>query len=219
MSNKILFSILGDSISTYRGVSDDRSVNETLFYNRTYYHPPFPLGETWWRRVADRFGLELCVNNSYSGGNLSGREDEYSGVSRARFLSRDSGECPELIIIFMGINDLGRNIDAEIFAADYKEVLRTVRDMHPTAAVCCVNLPDRDIFLKERAIIFNRSIADAVKKMGKGFFVADLFSSRLNNDFYYNNTLDGLHPDPDGMAVIADVVSDALSANGFVTAG
>ena len=216
MSNKILFSILGDSISTYRGVSDDRSVNERLFYNRTYYRPPFPLAQTWWRRVADRFGLELCVNNSYSGGNLSGREDEYSGVSRARFLSRDSQEHPELIIIFMGINDLGRNIDASVFASDYEAVLRTVHSLHPTASVCCVNLPDRDIFLKERAIIFNRAIADAVKKMGGRFFVADLFSSRLNNDFYYNNTLDGLHPDPDGMAFIAEVVSDALSVNGFV---
>ena len=219
MSNKILFSILGDSISTYRGVSDDRSVNERLFYNRTYYRPPFPLAQTWWRRVADRFGLELCVNNSYSGGNLSGREDDTSGVNRARFLSKDSGERPALIIIFMGINDLGRNIDAEVFAEDYERTLMTVRHMHPAASVCCVNLPDRDIFLKERAIIFNRAIAEAAEKMGEGFFVVDLFSSRLNNDFYYNNTLDGLHPDPDGMALIAEVVSDALCANGFVAAG
>jgi lysophospholipase L1-like esterase len=45
-----------------------------------------------------------------------------------------------------------------------------------------------------------------VKFAGDNFFIADLFNSRLNNDFYYNNTLDGLHPDEDGMHIIAEVI-------------
>ena len=49
--------------------------------------------------------------------------------------------------------------------------------------------------------------------MGKNFFIADLFGSRLNGDFYYNNTIDGLHPDEDGMRIIAEIIEEAIKKN------
>jgi lysophospholipase L1-like esterase len=49
--------------------------------------------------------------------------------------------------------------------------------------------------------------------MGEKIFVADLFNSRLNNDFYYDNTVDGIHPDEDGMKIIAEVITDAIRKN------
>jgi len=52
-----------------------------------------------------------------------------------------------------------------------------------------------------------------VAEAGERFFVADLFHSRLNNDFYYINTVDGLHPDEDGMRIIAEVVEEAIRAH------
>ena len=158
----------------------------------------------------ERFGLELCVNNSWSGGNLSGKDNPDSGVNRANNLSRDDGMAPEFIILFMGINDLGRRIDISVFSADYERTLMTIKHRYPDATVCCVNLPDRDIFLKKQAELFNEAIENSVNKAGSGFFVADLFHSRLNNDFYYMNTLDGLHPDEDGMRIIAEVISDSI---------
>ena len=76
--------------------------------------------------------------------------------------------------------------------------------------VCCVNLPDRDILMKKQTAVFNQIIEDAVKKAGENFIIADLFHSRLNNDFYYINTVDGLHPDEDGMRIIAEVIGEAI---------
>jgi lysophospholipase L1-like esterase len=73
-----------------------------------------------------------------------------------------------------------------------------------------VNLPDRDPSFLPRTVLFNEAIAEAVSLCGENFFVADLFHSRLNNDFYYVNTLDGLHPDEDGMGLIAETVEAAL---------
>ena len=203
-------SILGDSISTYKGISNDQSINHTLFYNPCFYSDGFPLEKTYWMQLIDRFGMTLCVNNSWSGGNLSGKDDESSGLNRARQLSRDSGENPDLIILFMGMNDLGRGIDPIVFTSDYEKTLLTLKDCFPNAVVCCVNLPDRDIYLKPRAEIFNQAIEDAVKKMGDCFFIADLYRSRLNNDFYYMNTRDGLHPDEDGMRIIADIIEESI---------
>ena len=207
------FSILGDSISTYRGVSNNPSVNSTLFANPYFYSKRFPLKKTYWYRLIKDLGLNLCVNNSWSGGNLSGKENPSSGMNRAHHLSDNDGTTPDMIIIFMGINDLGRGINIEVFSEDYEKTLITVKRMYPLAAVCCVNIPDRDESIKERTKRFNLAIENAVKKAGDKFFVADLFNIRLNNDFYYNNTLDGLHPDEDGMRIISEVIKDAILRN------
>lgn len=206
-------SILGDSISTYKGVSDDASANSTLIYNPYYYREPLPLDKTYWKLVMEHFGLDLCLNNSWSGGNLSGRDNPDSGVNRANNLARDDGTVPDVVIVFMGINDLGRGVNLDTFSADYEKTLMSIKHRHPNALVCCVNLPDRDIVMKKRTELFNATIDAAVKTAGDNFFVADLFHSRLNNDCYYMNTLDGLHPDEDGMRMIAEVVIDAIKQN------
>lgn len=206
-------SILGDSISTYKGVSDDASANSTLLYNPYYYRDPLPLEKTYWKLVMTSLGLTLCVNNSWSGGNLSGKDNPDSGVNRANNLSRDDGTEPDIVIVFMGINDLGRRVDIDVFASDYERTLMIIKERYPKAMVCCVNLPDRDVLMKKRTEAFNDRIASAVKTTGEMFFVADLFHSRLNNDCYYMNTLDGLHPDEDGMRIIAEVVEASIKQN------
>ena len=213
MSENLKLSILGDSISTYRGVSNDASANATTVYNPYYYSEPFPLEKTYWHRVLTDLKLELCVNNSWSGGNLSGRDDPDSGFNRVHHLSKSDGTVPDLIILFMGINDLGRRVPVSVFEADYYATLQTIKTLYPKAYVCCINLPDRDIFLKKSAQMFNDAIARSVRNAGDKFFIADLFGSRLNNDFYYMNTTDGLHPDEDGMKIIAEIAEQALLNN------
>ena len=203
-------SILGDSISTYDGVSNNADANATTYVNPYKYSDPFPLEKTYWMLIISRFGMTLCVNNSWSGGNLSGKDDESSGINRAHQLANNNGDKPEFIILFMGTNDLGRNVDPKIFESDYRTTLSVIREKYPDAVVCCVNLPDRDIYLKQRAEIFNQIIESAVKDAGNNFFIADLYRSRLNNDFYYMNTTDGIHPDEDGMRIIAEIVEDAI---------
>ena len=71
---------------------------------------------------------------------------------------------------FMGINDLGRKVDISVFAADYEYTLTTIKDKHPNAFVCCVNLPDRDIIMKKQTELFNTVINNAVKIAGSQFF-------------------------------------------------
>ncbi len=203
-------SILGDSISTYQDVSNNPEYNSMLYYNPCFYREPFPVEKTYWHQLMDKLGLTLCVNNSWSGGNLSGIDDEDSGVNRVNYLSGNNGEIPDVIIVFMGINDLGRRIPLEVFSSDYERVLKIIKDKYLHALVCCVNLPDRDIVMKKQTELFNMAIENAVKQMGDNFFVADLFNSRLNNDFYYMNTVDGLHPSESGMTIIAEVIENAM---------
>ena len=206
-------SVLGDSISSYKGYSDNGRANASTRFNLWFYSPPFPVERTYWMRVANELGLTLCVNNSWSGGNLSGQNDPHSGLNRADQLAKDDGETPDIIILFMGMNDLGRRVDADLFANDYALTLQKIKQTYPSAYICCVSLPDREACVKQRTILFNSKIENAVKNAGENVFIADLFSSKLNNDFYYMNTLDGLHPDEDGMKIIADVVTEAIKKN------
>ena len=206
-------SILGDSISTYKDVSNDINANESLYPNPYFYRLPFPLEKTYWMLLIEKLGLSLCVNNSWSGGNLSGKDNSSSGLNRANFLSHNDKTVPDIIIIFMGTNDLGRKVAPQIFEEDYKSTLKTVKNKYPDAKVCCVNIPDRDIVMKPQAEIFNKIISDAVDEAGENFFLADLFRSKLNNDFYYMNTVDGLHPDEDGMRIIAEILEKAIKSN------
>ena len=95
-------SILGDSISTYKGVSNNVDANITTFANPYKYADPFPFEKTYWMLIINTFNMTLCVNNSWSGGNLSGKHDESSGMNRAHHLANNDGDKPEFIILFMG---------------------------------------------------------------------------------------------------------------------
>ena len=67
--------------------------------------------------------------------------------------------------------------------------------------------------MKKQTELFNAAINTAVEAVGANFFVVDLFHSRINNDCYYTNSVDGLHPDEDGMRMIAEVIEEAIKSN------
>ena len=205
-------SILGDSMSTYRGVSNDANANLTIRYNPFFYYDPFPLEKTYWMRLINELGMTLCVNNSWASGNLSGIDNPDSGVNRVHNLSNNAGEKPDYIIVFMGVNDLGRNVKSDVFALDYAKTLMIIKEKYPEAKVFCINLPDRYEDFKKRTELFNKAISDATLAAGENFFVVDLFNSELNNDFYYNNTVDGIHPDEDGARIISKIVINAFNS-------
>lgn len=204
-------SILGDSISTYRGVSNDASANITIRDNLFFYHDPFPLEKTYWMRLINELGMTLCVNNSWSGGNLSGIDNPDSGVNRVHNLSDNNGEKPDFIIVFMGINDLGRNVALDVFASDYARTLKTIKEKYQEAIVFCVNLPDRYEEFRQRTELFNEAICAAAAAAGENFFVVDFYASELRRDFYYNNTVDGIHPDEDGARIIFQMLLEAFN--------
>jgi len=211
MLNGKKLSILGDSVSTYYGFSNNREANDSTAMNPCFYTKRlFPWEQTYWGILINELGLTLCVNNSWSGGNLSGADNPYSGVSRASNLSTDSGESPDIIIVFMGLNDFGRKISDEVFYKDYEKTLLIIKDKYPGAKVFCVNLPYRDCGVDLEAKLYNGKIKKATEVAGNNFFVADLFNSEYSGDKFFDNSLDGLHPDQDGMRMIADVIKKAM---------
>ena len=100
------FSVLGDSISTLGGwvPSDWRIHYEGEVHVEGVTEPE----DTWWGKVIDHFGGHLVSNSSYSGSVLEGfgfpggNSDE-----RIAKLVGEDGERPDVVLVFMGINDYG----------------------------------------------------------------------------------------------------------------
>ena len=122
-------SVLGDSISTFDGISNNPSYNATISRNEVHYKPYARAGvqiwqNTYWGRLIADLGMNLCVDNAWGSSRVYGRESGNDSVGylgytdaapyRAQQLDNDNGTpgdpsddiSPDVILFFMGINDL-----------------------------------------------------------------------------------------------------------------
>ena len=115
LTNKQL-SILGDSISTFEGFSNDgANTNSNITNNAVYYNSSkIDVVETYWKQLIDQYNMTLCVNNSWSAsGVMVGDTGTTSGYVRATQLHDDtisnnvdnSVVDPNIIIVYQGVND------------------------------------------------------------------------------------------------------------------
>lgn len=116
-------SILGDSISTYQGVSNSGSVNTTIegynaFYNGDWQNALSDTNETYWGSVIAKYGMKLLVNNSCGGNQLTSASGTGGSVDagyiRVENLAANTGELsgtkPNKIFIYMGTNDYNAGV-------------------------------------------------------------------------------------------------------------
>lgn len=216
-------SILGDSISTYTGISNDASVNPTLSGGAIYYTAGrygVYQADTWWQQTIDRLGLDLTVNNSWSGSCVlntrSGTVGAY--IDRCVQLHNTAGEEPDIIAIYLGTNDfysakgtLG-SADSIVYdtliaenegiytyaqpntsAEAYAIMLHKAMTRYPNAEVYCFTLlPEQGLSASHQALLeqFNQNIQSIAEHFGA--YVVDL----------YNKS--GIHADKDFQFYIAD---------------
>lgn len=133
-------SILGDSISTFDGVANNTQYNSTIGDNLMYYshsNNPHTWENTYWGRLINDLDMKLCVNNSWASSRVYGRptgkvnsgdtvELNYrdSAPVRATELHNADGTTPDLIIMYMGINDLHSNASPKVPFGDLYDILK-----------------------------------------------------------------------------------------------
>lgn len=213
-------SILGDSISTYQGWSNNTSYNSTIGSNAVYYTGSrdnfTTVNETWWMQTINRAGLDLVVNNSWSGDEVTVR-----GIQRAQQLHNNDGREPDIIAVYLGINDFRRAKTVEEFATAYDEMisamLRTYvnKDVYLFTLVYTTNLEKSGIN-PDDVVKFNEVIADTASKYG--CTLVDLYNGTgINKDNLKSYMGDGnLHPNYLGMDQITTCFMDELLKN-YVT--
>ncbi len=230
-------SILGDSISTYDGwIPEGFNVFYPLDGELT------DVSQTWWKSLIDETGMELCANNSSSGSTCIGDslsiDDPGSGCSDGRlsFLAGSQGRLPDVIVVYMGTNDLLNDIpigdndgtklveegSIENFGDAYCMILDKLASYYPTAQIfCCTLAPVGDWGTDQPFILFEnhlgltagdysnqiRVIAD-----NKGAAVIDLYNCGIEIDNLQEMTTDGTHLTAAGMECVKNKALDALQS-------
>ena len=225
------FSILGDSISTFEG----KSVPEyAAFYDLAHKLEAdvFVPGDTWWGSVIDQLGGRLLVNQSIMGSTVCWSpqyEIQSYGCSEERTSSLGHAECdPDVILVYMGTNDWGKGTPLyddslqkspedtpSIFYPAYRLMIERLRDNYPQAEIWCFTLA-KSCQTNSSDFVFpycyrGRHIEEYCKVIRDlaaeyGCRLIDLYACAEPYD-----TIDGFHPNANGMQTIAKAVLQEIS--------
>ncbi|MDY5041819.1 MAG: GDSL-type esterase/lipase family protein [Eubacteriales bacterium] len=209
-------SILGDSISTFEGVSNNS--DDGLGDNAIYYDTELTQEDTYWQQIITKYNMNLCVNNSWSGSYVSKHAPNQnankdadgsvsSGMARADNLAKKDGTTPDYILVYIGINDLNAGVPADTIATAYNTMLDTITATYPSAKVFCVNMPNRNT--GNSPVAYNTAIKTAVDSHTNVYLI-DLYSSEYNGATYETNSLDNLHPNAVGMDYMTQIIIDGM---------
>ena len=204
-------SILGDSISTYKGISNCAEYNETIDINTIYYDGTFSLNsvdECWWKKLINKYNLRLIVNNSWSGSRVTTTRNilDAGCMHRSLNLHNNYNEEPDIILIYLGINDFNNNVELgefpddlnnlseTLFTSAYIKMVCNIKNKYKNSIIYCATLPYSAI--KDNEVEFNK-FNMTIRKIVKTFNLklVDLNKlSSFNKENIYTYTAEGLHP-------------------------
>lgn len=104
-------SFLGDSISTFYAEGSEMNSyysGENEFFYPRYSHSIKTVDLTWWYKLIKNNDMVLGVNNSWSGSQACGSGNS-AGQSDYRINTIDENGDPDIVIVYLGTNDLGSN--------------------------------------------------------------------------------------------------------------
>ena len=228
-------SILGDSISTFDGYSNNKDYNSTLNSGNTWYsttgiiYDMTGVNDTWWMQTIDELGMTLNVNNSISGSRVFATSN--AGYKRATELDNNDDVAPDIIALWMGINDVrdaldtlgtfesinfdtlksnGTYITPTTFAEAYAITIDKMINKYEDVDIYCFTLlPAANNPTEENLLKTN----DIIRKVANHYNVniVDLYNdSGITSSNWSNYLGDGLHPKKAGMDAIAQTFINKL---------
>ena len=195
-------SFLGDSITTYEGIIPEGFP--------TYY----PAGDvndiskTWWNIALTKSSMKLLMNNSYSGSYVSQGEMYGASEKRLELLSKD-GIDPDVVVIYMGTNDLTHYIKLSKFEIMYNRMIENIRKMYDDAEIYVLTMPYNkygDNFIEPR-INMNNVISNIA--LNQGLYLIDI-CDLITFGNVYDCMYAGAHPSAYGMKLIGEKVGEIL---------
>ena len=187
-------SIVGDSISTFKGIMPDGYV--------TYYpaRGVTSVEDTWWHKILALSDSVLEVNASWSGSCVTNAR---SGRGFPDFYDRTHLlGSPDCIFVALGTNDNSESV--ELGEYDYDSPVAELSEMFFIPAYIkglkslMEHYPSASIFL----FVFNMKdkYAEVIKNIGKHYNLPTIVA----RNYYVDNN----HPDKEGMTVVVqDIVN------------
>ena len=222
--------MLGDSVSTLIGCNPP---DYAVYYdwNRFRFTSVISVADTWWGQVTEALGGFLLENNSYSGSMVCKHPDceiESYGCSDERTGRLGNQEAlPDVIMILLGLNDFGsgrRLYPSEeengisVFSDAYDIMLKKIRRNYPEAEIWCLTLPCgyrrgtpayRPPLVRAGHHLTEYNDVIRACAENNGCKLLDIFHPGEPYE-----SLEGYHPNANGMKTIASHVLCALEGSG-----
>lgn len=239
-NEKITISILGDSISTCEGITDNTKYNLTLGANQSRYYAKDvsyssteatlaldSWKDTYWGQTICDLDLELLVNNSWRGTKVSGTLTSSSATcgTRATQLHNRKNNEPDIILIYIGTNDYNAKVDVGAYATvsdifDGTSYIGDVSKFSYAYATMVHKVTQRyknsQIYLCDLiyATELGNSYNSAINTIAKEFDCSVVnFSQLVETWSWTNHCMDGLHPNVDGFTLMAEILTADLKKN------
>ena len=241
-SNNKILSVLADSISSFSGVIP----NGYLAWYPTYSHGTITQDDMWWQKLANDLGLQIGSICAWSGSKCSGdaasTTNASAGCSDKRVADLSIGGIPDIIVVFIGINDFLRQIPigdwdyttavpanerTDIFSVAYSLMISKIITNYPNAKVFCCTLlqefngqenPSYPIINKGGVYLheYNNKIKEIANYYG--CTIIDLHSCGINQAnikemTFSSNTNEWLHPTKEGQRLIYRKVKNTIINN------
>ena len=203
-------SIIGDSISSYRGLSDRVSNDPSPLYPQSDLRSPF---DTWWMKIILSANGQLDTNNSYAGSFVTKRS-ETAYADRPSFFDRahaGSVGAADVVLVALGTNDslnhvdLGSydyttpqiaNLDETKFRTGYIKGLRALMYNYPNAQIICI------------AMSMENEYAESIRE------IAAHYGVKFIDARGYDGIVEGnVHPGLKGMKQIATSIISNLDSS------
>ena len=227
-------SILGDSISTFTGTMP---ADYNIFYPESGDIPN--ASQTWWGQLLTNTGMVLCRNASSANTDVTGNSLAMDGsapgcsIRRIADLKGTDGSNPDVILIYMGINDFARSrtlgsfrapgvqTEGEVmtFTDAYELMLQKIKALYPSASIYCCTLLERcDAYGNTGAPAVNQNgdtVADFNAQISAiaaayGASVIDFYNCGINYTNLSLFTVDGIHPTWIGAGVLGQCATQAV---------
>ena len=204
-------SFLGDSITTYEGWSNNTKYNSTIGEYGSYYDSSkLSVTDTWWYKVSETMGYGLCVNNSLDAARVSATHVRLpSALERADNLHNDNaGILPDVIVIYLGTNDLANGVSVSKFEEAYDELLYEVGKYFDAKIYCCTLLPEsRNADKADELSSYNDIIRTTARQWG--YELIDFYNEidYWNYNMYtFEDATMRVHPNKIGMQKMYEAV-------------
>ena len=227
------FAVLGDSISTFTGISEN-SKNGNEY--RTEYYPNIAAKVTtysdmWWGILQDKLGMKRTGVSAISQSCYRSQNDNtrLEGYADARINRLSTGGTPDYIFLALGTNDGYNTFNLEYDGEIDKNTLLT--NSTKTAPACALTiLKLQEAYPNAKIVVIIPKFCNITKldytssnfmKTCNGieftsdalgvYKVIDLRKCGINYSNVDENTIDGIHPNKLGMIKMGNYIIEELT--------
>ena len=205
-----ILSILGDSVSSYRGYESD------AYYGTDAGNCACVMDkrDMWWYTFAEKTGYEI----GWPGGQSSSRvslpsRDTYSLNNEMRINNLGNFGTPDMIVVYGGYNDGNRyfSVDKNTFKYNYNKLIDKLHNLYTGVKLVLVSPYHFNNDLGDNRLI--DEYAAVIKREAEKN--KDYYVDMRGNLVYPTEFHDPSHPNVSGMNKISDTIYDAVGDVGI----